>query len=246
MKKLLLAFLICLPLTVYAEGYFECNSTSDPLITKACASATTVEKARRFNATYQRVFAESKTYNEIKMAVKTKNDYRNEVSRCRGMPETFAICLETALDKSTAALNQHYAYEGDPLLLDGNLLKESAHQNAALLKDEARKIPAQCLKDEAKKMDDYVSPASDVAVGVARSCKPKAVEFVTFANDTLILWDVLDLIPHMNIDQINDLSERSFGVQAAAQAVLVTRVEKYKAEGKKPKAKKKKLKAAAK
>jgi uncharacterized protein len=242
MNKLFVSLFLWMPLAASAEAYFECNLTSDPLITKACASPTTVEKARRFNATYQRVFAESKSYNDVKAALKIKNDYRIDVMRCRGAQDTFTTCLEEALDKSVAALNQQYVYEGDSLSLDGNALKEAAHKNVALLKDDARKVPTQCMKDEAKKLDDNVSPASDIAVGVAKSCKPKAIEFATFANDTLILWDVLEIIPRMNSDQVNDLSERTFGVQAAAQAVLETRVEKYKAETKNPKAKKRKSK----
>lgn len=245
MNKLVVIFMLLIPFTASAEAYFECNLTTDPLITKACASPTTVEKARRFNATYQRVFAESKSYNDVKSALKIKNDYRVDVLRCRGMQNAFTTCLDEALDKSVAALNQQYVYDGDPLLLDGNALKEAAHKNVVLLKDDARKVPTQCLKDEAKKLDDNVSPASDIAVGVAQSCKPKAVEFATFANDTLILWDVLELIPRMNLDQVNDLSERSFGVQAATKAVLETRVEKYNSDLKnKPKAKKKKRKPA--
>jgi len=246
MNKLLFTLILWVPLIASAEAYFECNVTADPLTAKACASPTTVEKARRFNATYQRVFAESKSYNDVKAALKIKNDYRIDVLRCRGAQNTYTTCLDEALDKSVAALNQQYVYDGDPLSLDGNALKEAAHKNVALLKDDARKVPTQCLKEEAKKLDDNVSPASDIAIGVAQSCKPKAAEFATFANDTLILWDVLELIPRMNVDQVNDLSERSFGVQAATKAVLETRVEKYKADLKnKPKAKTKKRKPAA-
>ena len=246
MNKLLLVVICLLPFTAKAESYFECETPADPLITKACSSAGTIEKARQFNAFYQQIFAQSKSYEAIKPAVKIKNDYRNEVSRCRAVKDIYPICIDTALDKATAELSRAYIFDSDPLTLEANALKESAYKNASLLKDEARKVPALCLKNEAKHADDNISPASDVAVGVAAACKSKAVEFVTFANDTLILWDVLNLIPRMNSDQINDLSERSFGVDAASKAVLEGRVEKYKAEIKnKPKAKKKKRKASS-
>jgi uncharacterized protein len=223
-----------------AETYFECNQASDPLLQKVCASPATVQKASRFNASYQLAFAESKTYQEIKPAVKIKNNYRSEVAGCRAIQEVYTTCIDTALDNAIAALNNEYQITGDPLTLEPNRLKESAHQNATSLKDQARKIPMDCLKEEAKKSDDNVSPASDIGASIARTCKQKANEFVAFANDSLILWDVLNLIPRMNNDQLNDLSERSFGADAATKIVLETRVEKYKASSKKTAPKKKK------
>lgn len=245
MHKLLIIVLSLYTFTARADAYFECVQAADPLTSKACASSTTVEKARRLNATYQQAFAESESYEEIKQAVKIKNDYRNEVAACRAVQEAFTPCIEAALDKATASLNSFYAYTTDPLSLNSATLKEAAHKNASLFKDEARKVPTQCMKEEAKKSDDNVSPASDIALNVARACKAKATEFVTFANDTLIVWDVLNLIPRMNYDQVNDLSERSFGTDAATKVVLETRVEKYKAASK-AKAKKKKRKTTVK
>jgi uncharacterized protein len=246
----LILMAIFLPISVYsltagAETYFECDQVTDPLIKKVCAAPSTVEKARRFNASYQQAFAESKTYQEVRPAVKIKNDYRSEVAGCRAIQEVFPSCLDTALDNAIAAFSNHYHYATDALALEPNALKEAAHKNATLLKDQARKIPTDCMKEEAKKSDDNVSPASDIGRNIALTCTPKANEFVAFANDTLILWDVLNLIPRMNYDQLGDLSERSFGSDAATKVVLETRVEKYKA-GTKASTKKKKRKTTAK
>lgn len=246
MYKCLFIALSVFSYAAQADSYFECDTASDPLIVKACASPVTVEKARRFNAQFLQVFANGKSPEEVKTAIKIKNEYRSAISGCRANQNTFSICAEAALDKATVGLNSAYMFDVDPTTLDASALKESAHRNAGVLKDQARKVPAQCLKDEAKKLDDQVSNASDIGLGVAQACKPKAIEFATYASDTLILWDVLNPISRMNPDQVNDLSERSFGAQAATKAVLEGRVEKYKAETNKPKAKKKKRNTTAK
>lgn len=230
-----------------ADQYFECDQPADPLVSKACAAPVTVEKARRFNANFLQIFALVKTYDEAKPAVKIKNDYRNDAAACRAAKGTFTSCIEAALDKASAALNSTYRLDTDVSNVAPDTLKEAAHTNASLLKDQARKVPAQCLKDEAKKLDDLVSPASNIAQAVAQACKPKATEFVTFANDTLILWDVLNSFSRMNGEQVNDMSERSFGQEAASKVVLESRVEKYKADANsKAKSKKKKRKTTAK
>lgn len=205
----------------YAGIDQECQS-NDPFISKVCSSINTIDKAKQFTNSYLTIIGNSNSYTQLKEAIDTKEMVRHEIHFCRMDKQSPEQCIDRLLETANNQLISSYSYI-DPKSFNNVEIEQLARSKIQDFNRDYKKDSLLCLSIESKRLDDLMSPASDIAKAVTNSCKTNSIKYVTFVSSTLALTDVLDPINGMSINQINKLVDENFGENKATQTVLEAR-----------------------
>lgn len=150
----------------------QCTNAYDAKSTAICANPLVMAKASEIERAYLFRLSQSKTVQEwLDAWIKIKLQWASGYTICGGkLPQYMTACI----DRLIADFIQKVPPVPPSFTLNEG--KQSVIAKHAEILDQAKSNLSSCAVERASALDDGVSPARDVAIAIAKACKPAAVD----------------------------------------------------------------------
>jgi hypothetical protein len=235
MNKIIFTLLLLFASTISANEIDQlCKNPWQERDKAICADKIFLSLAREFEPHFWHAARQSKTVGDFSNLQKTKWDFESKLFlNCSpigySLPKKaseYTTCLRNAVESFRQSFAAAYPDSANAEIIDRESELAAAKKRVEEFIDQQTSQVALCRINTANKLDDNVSPASDIAIAVASTCKKEAISAVNLTvnkiNGSLFPFSWFSSVKG-TAGVVEQIIEEQYGSQATISLILKLR-----------------------